>query len=54
MKQNRSDLALEKFEGANEDAPNWGRLHLKWGEALAYTGDKAGAQKQFDIAASFI
>ncbi len=52
MLQNRSDLALAKFESADEDAPNWGRLHLKWGEALAYTGDKAGAKKQFGIAAT--
>ncbi|HEX3809370.1 MAG TPA: hypothetical protein VHW02_06680 [Rhizomicrobium sp.] len=49
--KNRSDLALGKFEDANKHAPNWGRLHLKWGEALQYTGDKAGARKQFAIAA---
>ena len=51
MEKNRSDLALAKFEEANTYAPNWGRLHLERGEALAYTGDKAGAQKQFAIAA---
>jgi hypothetical protein len=45
--KNRSDLALAKFEEANKYAPNWGRLHLKWGEALLWSGDKAGAQKQF-------
>jgi tetratricopeptide (TPR) repeat protein len=56
--KNRSDLALAKFEEANKYAPNWGRLHLKWGEALLWSGDKAGAQKQFatashlDLAAS--
>ena len=50
--KNRSDLALAKFEEANKCAPNWGRLHLKWGEALMWTGDKAGAQKQFAVAAS--
>ncbi len=51
MQKNRSDLALAKFEEANIYAPNWGRLHLKWGQALLYTGDKAGARKQFAIAA---
>ena len=51
MAKNRSDLALAKFEEANKYAPNWGRLHLKWGEALYWSGDKAGAQKQFAIAA---
>ncbi len=51
MLKNRSDLARAKFEEANEYAPNWGRLHLKWGEALLWSGDKAGAKKQFAIAA---
>jgi tetratricopeptide (TPR) repeat protein len=49
--KNRSDLALAKFEEASKYAPNWGRLHLKWGEALLWSGDKAGAQKQFATAA---
>jgi tetratricopeptide (TPR) repeat protein len=49
--KNRSDLALAKFEEAAKYAPNWGRLHLKWGEALLWSGDKAGAAKQFSIAA---
>jgi Flp pilus assembly protein TadD len=49
--KNRSDLALAKFEEANKYAPNWGRLHLKWGEALLWSGDKSGAQKQFATAA---
>jgi tetratricopeptide (TPR) repeat protein len=48
--QNRSDLAPAKFEDANKYAPKWGRLHLKWGEALLWSGDKAGARKQFAIA----
>ena len=48
---NRSDLALAKFAEADKYAPNWGRLHLKWGEALLWSGDKADAKKQFDIAA---
>ncbi|HXC56082.1 MAG TPA: hypothetical protein VNU97_12365 [Rhizomicrobium sp.] len=50
--QNRSDLALAKFTEAARNAPNWGRLHLKWGEALLWSGDKAGAQAQFAIAAT--
>jgi Flp pilus assembly protein TadD len=49
--KNRSDLALAKFAEADKYAPNWGRLHLKWGEALLWSGDKDGAQKQFAIAA---
>ncbi len=48
--RNRSDLALAKFEEAAQYAPKWGRLHLKWGEALLWSGDHAGAQKQFAIA----
>jgi len=48
--KNRSDLALAKFEEAAKYAPNWGGLHLKWGEALLWSGDKAGANKQFAIA----
>ena len=51
MLKNRSDLALAKFEEANKYAPNWGRLHLKWGEALVYAGRKDEARKQFDVAA---
>ena len=50
--QNRSDLALTKFEEANKYAPRWGRLHLKWGEALNYVGKTGEARKQFALAAS--
>jgi tetratricopeptide (TPR) repeat protein len=52
MNQNRSDLALAKFEEAANDAPNWGRLHLKWGEALFYAGRADEAKEQFRIAGS--
>ena len=52
MEKNRSDLALAKFEEANKYAPKWGRLHLKWGEALAYAGHKDAAKKQFAQAAA--
>jgi tetratricopeptide (TPR) repeat protein len=51
MAQNRSDLAIAKFTEAEKYAPNWGRLHLKWGEALLYTGKTTEAQKQFARAA---
>jgi tetratricopeptide (TPR) repeat protein len=50
MAKNRSDLALAKFEEASTYAPYWGRLRLKWGEGLRWSGDKAGARKQFAIA----
>ena len=52
MAKNQSHLALAKFATANQYAPNWGRLHLKWGEALAYAGKKAEAQKHFARAAA--
>ncbi len=51
MAKNQSHLALEKFAEADKYAPNWGRLHLKWGEALRYVGKKDEAQKQFARAA---
>jgi hypothetical protein len=47
MFRNRSDLALEKFAEAARSAPNWGRLHLKWGEALWYTGNREAAAEHF-------
>ena len=50
IRENHSDLALAKFEEANKYAPNWGRLHLKWGEALIYAGKPDDARKQFAIA----
>jgi Flp pilus assembly protein TadD len=51
MAKNRSDLALAKFEEACRYAPHWGRLHLEWGEALAYAGKADEAKKQFATAA---
>ncbi len=48
--RNRSDLALAKFEEANKYAPNWGKLHLKWGKALYYVGRKDEARAQFGTA----
>lgn len=50
--KNRSDLAVAKFKQANKYTPKWGRLHLKWGEALLWSGDKADAKKQFALATS--
>jgi Tfp pilus assembly protein PilF len=51
MAKNQSHLALAKFAEAEKYAPNWGRLHLKWGEALAYSGKPAEAKAQFARAA---
>ncbi|MGH6878795.1 MAG: hypothetical protein ACREHV_15650 [Rhizomicrobium sp.] len=51
MLNNRSDLALAKFEDANKYAPNWGRLHLEWGEALVYAAGLDEANKRFATAA---
>jgi hypothetical protein len=51
MAKNQSHLALAKFAEAQKYAPHWGRLHLKWGEALAYAGKGGEAGKQFAIAA---
>ena len=50
MAKNRSDLALAKFAEADRYAPNWGRLHLKWGEALIYTGKNDEAREQYQKA----
>jgi Tfp pilus assembly protein PilF len=52
MQEDRSDLAQPKFQSAAQYAPNWGRLHLKWGEALVYAGHPAEAQTQLVIAST--
>jgi Flp pilus assembly protein TadD len=51
MAKNQSHLALAKFKEAEKYAPNWGRLHLKWGEALVYAGKTDEAKAQFVRAA---
>ena len=51
MAKNQSHLALAKFAEAEKYAPNWGRLHLKWGEALVYAGKTNEAKTQFARAA---
>ncbi|HEX9159490.1 MAG TPA: hypothetical protein VF835_04615 [Rhizomicrobium sp.] len=33
-----------------QKAPNWGRLHLKWGEALYYVGKRDDARNAFAVA----
>ena len=41
--------ALFFLQPGNEKlAPNWGRLHLKWGEALVYAGKRDEAHDLFD------
>jgi tetratricopeptide (TPR) repeat protein len=52
MAKNQSHLALKKFAEAEKYAPSWGRLHLKWGQALAYTGKRDEARAQFSRAAA--
>ncbi len=44
MAKNRSHLALAKFAQAEKLAPNWGRLQLKWGQALAYARQAGGSE----------
>ena len=44
-------VALAKFADADKYAPNWGRLHLNWGEALVYAGKPDEAKKQYARAA---
>ena len=46
MAKNQSHLALAKFAEADKYAPNWGRLHLKWGERW-YAGRKDERKVQF-------
>src|SRR5580704_47450 len=52
MARNESHLTPAKFAEAEKYAPNWGRLHLKWGEALAFAGKPADAKAQFARAAA--
>jgi Flp pilus assembly protein TadD len=52
MAKNQSHLAVAKFAEAGKYAPNWGRLHLKWGEALLYAGKRDEAKAEFARAAT--
>jgi len=36
----------KKYEAAAKFAPKWGRLHLKWGQALAKQGKADAARAQ--------
>ena len=45
-------LHLAMSQDKSGKPPHWARLHLKWGEALWWSGDKAGARKQWNTAAS--
>jgi hypothetical protein len=42
----------EKADAWLEEQTVLARLHLKWGEALYWSGDKDGAKKQFASASS--
>ena len=53
MLQKHPDQARDKFAEANKYAPNWGCLHLKWGEALVYAGKKDEA-KLFSMARCYV
>ncbi|MEI9932869.1 MAG: hypothetical protein WDM89_20610 [Rhizomicrobium sp.] len=50
LARHQPEEALSKFEEADKHAPNWGRLHLKWGEALWGVGRKDEAKKRYAIA----
>jgi Flp pilus assembly protein TadD len=52
MAKNQSHLAVLKFAEAGKYAPDWGRLHLKWGEALGYAGRKDEARAQYQMAST--
>ena len=43
---------MAKFAEAEKYAPNRGRLHLKWGQALAYAGKRDEARAKFARAAA--
>ena len=43
-------MDMVKFAQANQHAPNWGRLHLKWGQALVYAWKPEEAKAKFAIA----
>ena len=44
--------ATRKFEEAARYAPRWGRLHLRWGEALGGSGAAADARTHWRAAAT--
>jgi hypothetical protein len=52
MKKGDFAGAAARFAEADALAPNWGRNHLRWGEALAAVGRSADAAAQFRAAAA--
>jgi tetratricopeptide (TPR) repeat protein len=42
--------AARKFAEADQDAPKWGRNHLRWGEALMLAGRYREARAQYETA----
>ena len=51
MVQGDAKGAAAKFAEAAPHAPQWGRLRLEWGEALAKLGREAEARAQWRAAA---
>lgn len=47
MKLGQARQAVKKYAEAVGYAPNWGALHLHWGETLDRLGDRAMAIEQF-------
>ncbi len=52
MAKGNFGAAAMRFKAANAYAPKWGRLHMKWGEAIAKLGLPNEAQKEFALAAT--
>jgi tetratricopeptide (TPR) repeat protein len=44
------DSAVHYYQLASLNAPQWGQLFIKWGEALLRVGNKTEAQQKFDLA----
>ena len=52
LKQGKAKDAIERFREADRYAPNWGRNHLLWGEALAKLGKADEARAQWKTASA--
>ncbi|MDE2463176.1 MAG: hypothetical protein KGO02_05635 [Alphaproteobacteria bacterium] len=45
---------MKKFAEGARYAPNWGRLRLKWAQALLWSGDKRAALRQAHMASHLV